>query len=62
VIVLKIKREETFWREPIEIPEQFIEDVCSRFNTIYETTIEEEDEMDQFAYFFAILERHKISI
>jgi len=33
MIVLKIKGEETFFGERIDIPEEFIEDLCERVNT-----------------------------
>jgi len=52
---LNVKAEKTFWGEPIKTPEQFIADICNRINTVYETAIEYEDEMEQFAYLYAAL-------
>jgi len=55
VIVLKIKGEETFFGESIDIPEEFIEDLCERVNIAYSTLMEEEDKMNQLAYITTFL-------
>jgi len=47
---LKVKGEETVWGELIQTPEHFIEDICNRINNVYETALEEEDEMQKIAY------------
>ena len=44
---LKVKGEETVWGELIQTPEHFIEDICNRINNVYETALEEEDEMQK---------------
>jgi len=55
VIVLKIKGEETFFGESIDTPEEFVEDLCDRVNTVYSTTMDEDDKMNQLAYLIGFL-------
>jgi hypothetical protein len=43
VIGLKLKEEESFHGEIIETPEEFVEDLCDRANTVYSTAMDEED-------------------
>ena len=50
MIGLKLDGEETFFGEDIDTPEEFIEDLCERVNTVYSTVIEENDKMNQLAY------------
>ena len=47
---MKIINEKTFWGEDISTPEEFIEDICNRLNTVYNTVMEEDDKMSQLAY------------
>lgn len=47
---MKIVNEKTFWGIDIKTPEDFIEDMCDRLNTVYNTVVEEEDKMTQLAY------------
>jgi len=49
---LKIKGEETFFGEKIETQEEFIEDLCERVKTVYNTAMDEDDKMNQLAYLF----------
>ena len=55
MIVLKIKGEETFIGESIETPEKFIEDLCERVNTVYNTEMDEDDKINQLAYLIGFL-------
>ncbi|MFX1313452.1 MAG: hypothetical protein ACFFHD_12675 [Promethearchaeota archaeon] len=52
---MKIKGEETFFGEKINTPEEFIEDLCERINTVYSTVMEEEGKMHQLAYLIGFL-------
>ncbi|MFW9969006.1 MAG: hypothetical protein ACFFDF_02320 [Candidatus Odinarchaeota archaeon] len=45
-----IIKEKNFWGEDIKTPEEIIEDLCDRLNTVYNTVMEEEDKMQQLAY------------
>ena len=55
MIVLKINGEETFFGERIDTPEEFIEDLCDRVNTVYSTGMDEDDKMNQLAYLVGFL-------
>lgn len=55
MIILKIKGEKTFFGEKINIPEEFIEDLCERINIIYRTVMEEDDKMHQLLYLIGFL-------
>ena len=55
MIVLNIKGEETFFGESIDTPEEFIEDLCDRVNTVYSTAMDKEDKMNQLAYIISFL-------
>jgi len=55
VIVLKIKREETFFGEIIDTPQEFIEDLNERVDTVYNTAMDEVDKMNQLAYLIGFL-------
>ncbi len=55
MIGLKLKEEESFHGEIIETQEAFIEDLCERVNTVYNTAIDEEDKMNPLAYFIGFL-------
>ena len=50
MIGLKLEGEETFFGERIESPEEFIEDLCERVNTVYSTAMDEDDKMNQLIY------------
>jgi len=52
---LRLDREETFFGESIDTPEEFIEDLCDRVNTVYSTVIEGDDKMNQLAYIISFL-------
>ena len=51
----KIKGEETFFGEKIKTPEEFIEDLCERVKTVYSTTMDEDDKINQLAYLTGFL-------
>jgi len=55
VIGLKLIEEESFHGEIIETPEEFIEDLCERVNTVYSTAMDEEDKMQQLAYLIGFI-------
>jgi len=55
VIGLNIKGEETFFGEIIETPEEFIEDLCERIDTVYNTAMDEENKMTQLAYLIGFI-------
>jgi len=55
VIGLKLNEEESFHGEIIEIPEEFIEDLCERVNIAYSTMMEDEDKMNQLAFITSFL-------
>lgn len=55
MIDLKIKGEETFSGENIEIPEEFIEDFCERVDTVYTTAMDEDDKVNQLAYLIGFI-------
>ncbi len=55
MIGLRLTGEETFFGESIETPEEFIEDLCERVNTVYSTAMDEEDKMQQLAYLIGFL-------
>jgi len=42
LIGLRLDGEETFFGENIDTPEEFVEDLCERVNTVYSTVIEED--------------------
>jgi len=49
---LRLDGEETFFGESIDTPEEFVEDLCDRINTVYSTAMDEEDKMNQLAIYF----------
>ena len=53
--MLKIKREETFFGEIIDTPQEFIEDLNERVDTVYNTAMDEVDKMNQLAYLIGFL-------
>ncbi len=55
MIGLRLNGEETFFGESIETPEEFIEDLCERVNTVYSTLMEDEDKMNQLAFITTFL-------
>jgi len=55
VIDLRLDGEETFFGETIDTPEEFIEDLCERVDTVYSTAMDEEDKMQQLAYLIGFL-------
>ena len=55
MIGLKKKGEETFFGESIDTPEEFVEDLCDRVNTVYSTAMDEDDKMNQLAYIISFL-------
>ena len=55
MIGLNVKGEETFFGEIIETPEEFIEDLCERVNTVYSTAMDEDDKMNQLAFITTFL-------
>ena len=55
MIGLRFDGEETFIGESIESPEEFIEDLCDRVNTVCNTAMEEDDKMNQLAYLIGFL-------
>jgi len=55
VIGLRLDGEETFFGEDIDTPEEFIEDLCERVNTVYSTAMDEENKMQQLAYLIGFL-------
>ena len=55
MIVLKIKGEETISGEIIETPEQFIEDLCDKINTVHNTVMDEDNKEIQLAYLIGFL-------
>ena len=56
---LKIRGEETFFGEIIETPEEFIEDLCERIETVYSTAMDESDKMNQLAYLIGFITAFK---
>ncbi|MBA7700802.1 hypothetical protein ES703_109526 [subsurface metagenome] len=52
---MRLDGEETFFGESIDTPEEFVEDLCERVNTVYSTVIEEDDKMNQLAYIISFL-------
>ncbi len=52
---LRLDREETFFGESIDTPEEFIEDMCERVNIAYSTIMEEDDKMNRLAYITTFL-------
>ena len=55
MIGLNIKGEETFFGEIIETPEEFIEDLRERIDTVYCTAMDEDDKMNQLAYLIGFI-------
>ncbi len=55
MIDLRLDGEETFFGETIDTPEEFIEDLCERVDTVYSTAMDEEDKMQQLAYLIGFL-------
>ena len=45
---MRLDGEETFFGESIETPEEFVEDLCERVNTVYSTAMDDDDKMQQF--------------
>jgi len=52
---LKIKGEETFFGQSIETPEQLIENLCERIDTVYSTAMDEDDKINQLAYLIGFI-------
>ncbi len=52
---MKLKEEESFHGEMIEIPEEFIEDLCERVTIAYSTMMEDDDKMNQLAFITTFL-------
>ena len=55
MIGLRLNGEETFFGESIETPEEFIEDLCERVNTVYSTAMDEGEKMQQLAYLIGFI-------
>ena len=55
MIGLRLDGEETFFGESIDTPEELIEDLCERVNTVYSTTMDEEEKMQQLAYLIGFI-------
>ena len=55
MIGLRLDGEETFFGESIDTPEEFVEDLCDRINTVYSTVIEEDDKINQLSYLIGFL-------
>ena len=55
MIGLKLKEEESFHGEIIKTPEEFIEDLCERVNTVYSSAMDEEDKMIQLSYLIGFI-------
>ena len=55
MIGVRLDGEETFFGESIETPEEFIEDLCERVDTVYSTAMDEEDKMNQLAYLIGFI-------
>ncbi len=52
---MRLDGEETFFGESIDTPEEFVEDLCDRVNTVYSTVMDEDDKMNQLAYIISFL-------
>ena len=52
---MRLEGEETFFGESIDTPEEFVEDLCDRVNTVYSTAMDEDDKMTQLAYLVGFL-------
>jgi hypothetical protein len=55
VISLNIKGEKTFFGENIDTPEDFIEDLCERVNTVYSSEMDEDEKMIQLSYLIGLI-------
>ncbi len=55
MIGLRLDGEGTFFGEIIDTPEEFVEDLCDRVNTVYSTAMDEDDKMNQLAYLIGFL-------
>lgn len=55
MVGLRLDGEETFFGESIDTPEEFVEDLCERVNTVYSTAMDEDDKMKQLAYLIGFL-------
>ncbi len=55
MIRLRIDGEETFFGESINTTEEFIEDLCERAKTVYNTAMDEEDNMLQLSYLIGFI-------
>ncbi len=55
MVGLRLDGEETFFGESIDTSEEFIEDLCDRVNTVYNTAMDEDDKMNQLAYLIGFL-------
>ena len=55
MIGVRLDGEETFFGESIETPEEFIEDLCERVDTVYSTAMDEYDKMQQLAYLIGFI-------
>ncbi len=51
----RLDGEETFFGESIDTPEESVEDLCDRVNTVYSTAMDEDDKMNQLAYLIGFL-------
>ena len=52
---MRLDGEETFFGEIIDTPEEFVEDLCERVDTVYSTAMDEEDKMQQLAYLIGFI-------
>ena len=55
MIGLRLDGEETFFGESIDTPEEFIEDLCDRVNTVYSSAMDEDDKINQLAYLIGFI-------
>lgn len=62
MIGLKLHEEESFHGEIIETPEEFIEDLCERVNTVYSSEMDEDEKMIQLSYLIGLITTLKGSL
>ena len=55
MIGLRLEGEETFFGESIDTPEEFVEDLYERVNTVYNTAMDEDNKMNQLAYLIGFI-------
>ena len=55
MIGLRLDGEKTFFGEKINTPEEFVEDLCERVNTVYSSAMDEEDKMVQLSYLIGFI-------